>query len=518
METEAPSPTNVSSRLDAERLRALVFSMNFGVLVEDEQRKVALANEAFCQMWKIPVPPAQLVGVDCAETALRVAPMLENAERFLQDITRRLAEGCAAVDDEILFRDGRVVERDYVPIAVDAVMRGHLWVFRDVTASRKQAQLERAAAVRDELRLAIDTIPGLVWSARADGFIDFFNQRWCDYTGLTLEASLGGGWESAISEKDLPLLRERFRAAIASGQPVEAEARVRRFDGAHRWFLFRAVPLRDGEQRPSKWYGQTIDIDDRKRSEDALQHAQLELSHVTRVTTLGELAASIAHEVNQPISAMVADATACLNRLRAERPDVEKVRASLLAIVKDGARAGDVIARIRALLSRSALEHQRCVLDEVIASALALVRPQLTRQGIVVGAELQCGALELLGDPIELQQVILNLLINAGEACRELPLERRTVVLRSACETLDGEQWAHVSVEDAGVGIGSEALDRVFTAFYTTKPGGLGMGLSIIRSILERHRGRVWAVANKGDGTTFHFMLPAAERALGSTE
>ena len=676
MPKAAASSQASDPRVEAERFRALVANLGFGVMVEDERRCVSLANRAFCKLFELPVSPEQLVGADCEAAARGLSPLLHDPDGFIARIAQVLAGRAAVAGDQVVMRDGRVLERDYVPIAVDAVGRGHLWVYRDVTRSLRDAELSRAAAVRDELRLAVDTIPGLVWSARPDGDLDFLNQRFCDYTGLNLEQACGAGWEAAIHPDDLPPLRAYWQSLLAAGEPGETEARLRARDGSHRWFLFRAIPLCDAQGKLVKWYGQVTDIDDRKRaqallagekrllemlargyplsevldtlcrlvednarpcfcavvlfdansgrfqlgaapslpdgfnrwfhgrvleqkggpcglavsskaqvisadierdarwdesgwnkhalshglrscwstpivsaerrvlgtfaiyqtqpseptpqqlalieqfthlasvvierrrSEEALEAAQAELSHVTRVTTLGELAASIAHEVNQPLSAMVADASACLNWLAAEPSDLDKVRESLQAIVSDGARAGQVLSRIRALLSRSALAHAPCALDAVVSGALALVRPQLQRKGVAVEAALELSGLRVMGDPVELQQVLLNLLLNAGEAARELAPVRRRVVVRSSTARLDDRAWVTVAVEDAGVGISLDDVQRLFSAFYTTKPGGLGMGLSIVRSIVERHGGRIWATPNPVHGATFQFSLP----------
>src|SRR5438445_9611969 len=248
---------------------------------------------------------------------------------------------------------------------------------------------------------------------------------------------------------------------------------------------------------------------ERKRAEEALHQAREELAHVTRVTTLGELAASIAHEINQPLAAIIADANACLHWLEADRPDLDSVREALAAVVKDGDRAGEVITRIRALLSRSSVAHGPCDLAGVIRDVLLLVGPELERHGTVLQTSLATDLPGVMGDRIQLQQVLLNLLLNAAEAVRDVSPERRRLVVRSVVEQRDDGSWAIVAVEDAGVGFREEQAARLFEAFYTTKPGGLGMGLSISRSIMNRHRGRLWATANPGHGATFHFALPA---------
>jgi C4-dicarboxylate-specific signal transduction histidine kinase len=250
------------------------------------------------------------------------------------------------------------------------------------------------------------------------------------------------------------------------------------------------------------------EILERKRAEEALHQAQAELAHATRVTTLGELAASIAHEINQPLAAIVADANACLHWLEADRPDLDSVRGALAAVAEDGDRAAEVISRIRGLLSRSAVAHEPCDLARIIREVHPLVRPELGRHGIALETFLTKDVPAVMGDRIQLQQVLLNLLVNAVEALREVAPERRRLTLHSTVEYRDDGPWAVVRVEDGGVGLRESEPARLFEAFYTTKPGGLGMGLSISRSIIEGHGGRLWATANADHGATFHFTLP----------
>src|SRR5882672_10487461 len=235
---------------------------------------------------------------------------------------------------------------------------------------------------------------------------------------------------------------------------------------------------------------------ERKRAEDALSQAREELARVARVTAMGELAASIAHEINQPLAAIGADANACLHWLAADRPDLDSIREALTAIVKDGLRAGEVITRIRALLTRSSVARGPCDLTGVIRDVLPLVGPEIRRHGISLEMSLAPNLPQVAGDRIQLQQVLLNLLMNAVEAMRAVPPVRRRMVVRATADHRDDGPWAIVAVEDAGVGFSEAEAPRLFEAFYTTKPGGLGMGLSISRSIIDNHRGRLWATAN----------------------
>ena len=258
--------------------------------------------------------------------------------------------------------------------------------------------------------------------------------------------------------------------------------------------------------------GAAMDVTARKRAIEELQQAQAALFHVARVTTLGELAASIAHEVNQPIAAMVSDAAACMNWLAREEPPLDMLREALDAIVRDGERAGEILARIRRLLSRSSAGHETCELDVVISQVLPLARPELSRHGVKLEVALETMNGKVSGDSVELQQLVLNLVLNACEASRDVPRPRRRIVIRSCVNPPANGPWAIVSVEDSGVGLPGGDDSRLFDPFYSTKPGGLGMGLSISRSIIERHAGRIWATRNPEYGATFHFALPLVQR------
>ena len=325
------------------------------------------------------------------------------------------------------------------------------------------------------------------------------------------------GWKSAeaigaVSHTQLqtvfPAPLEQIMAELTRMGRWEGELVHTRRDGtpvvvASRWSLRRATP-----GQPPAILETNNDITERKRAEDALHQAQAELAHVTRVTTLGELAASIAHEINQPLAAIVADANACLNWLGADRPPLDQVRAALSGVVDDGNRAAEVLTRIRALLARSVVARQPCQLARIIADVLPLVRPELRRHDISLQVSLAVDLPSVLADRIQLQQVLINLLVNAAEAMREVPAERRQLVIRATHEAMEDHAWAVVAVKDAGVGLRELEADHLFDPFYTTKPGGLGMGLSISRSIIEGHGGRLWATANPDHGATFHLTLP----------
>jgi PAS domain S-box-containing protein len=507
---------------------------------------------------------------------------------------------------------------------------------------RKQAesalQLSRAQLVNAEreLRLTLDSIPTFAWRTRPDGFAEYLNKRWLDYTGLSLEQAAGWEWQAVIHPDDLAQLLSDWQEILASGKSAEVEARMRRFDGEYRWFLFRPAPLYDESGKVVTWYGTNTDIEDRKQAESALQRseaylaeaqklsrtgsfgwkmatgeiywseetynimryeptvnpsgdiimervhpddrafvrgqfyralhgekdlnyehrllmpdgevkylhilshvvkdasgademigalmditqtrkaeqalhtAQAELAHATRLTTLGEISASIAHEVNQPLAAIVANGQACLRFLDHESPDLDDVRGALEWIVKDGNRAADVIRRVRTLVKKTDTHRVALEVNEAINDVVVLLQRELTAHSVSLHLELAPIPLTVVADRVQLQQVVMNLIMNGIEAMQAVVDRPRTLGIRS---WQDEAREVVVAVTDSGIGLTAESQDHLFRAFFSTKPGGLGMGLSICRSIVEVHGGRLWASANADHGATFEFALPLAEAA-----
>jgi PAS domain S-box-containing protein len=359
-------------------------------------------------------------------------------------------------------------------------------------------------ALKDQLRLVIDTIPGLVWSALPDGSAEFMNQRWLEYTGLSLQKGLDWGGGVAVHPEDLVRFINEWKMALAAGKPFETEARVRRADGEYRWLLIRAVPLRDDSGMVVKWYGASADIEDRKRAEEALRKSQAELAHVTRVMTMGEMAASIAHEVNQPLAAIVTNGSACLRWLSGASPNLDEAREAARRVIRDGNRAGEVIVRIRTLLRKTDAEKARMDINQTIQEVVTLTRNEATEKAVAIHMELAADLPPILGDRVQLQQVILNLVMNGIEAMAEAQERPRELIVSSRQYESDK---ALVAVRDSGVGLEGQDVEKIFDAFHTTKPQGLGMGLAISRSIVEDHGGRLWATPNKGPGATFQFTL-----------
>ena len=658
-----------------------------------------------------------------------------------------------------------------------------------------------------ELRCIVDALPGLIWTARLDGHIDFLNQRWCEYTGLSVDEAYGRGWQTAIHPDDLPELLERWRSILASRESREMEARLRRFDGEYRWFLFRTNPLIDASGQVVKWCGMNTDIEDRRRSEEtqrahwwlsssarehhfrsvgddipglatlitpageveianrqaleyfgatlkelkgwaiadtvhlddlpvmlaawrgavetghpydaearlrradgvyrwfhthgfplrdtdgrivlwyllqtdvddrkrseallagekqllemvagghsmseileaicrlvestaggcycsvlltdpsgtrvehgaapsfpasfinsiigrplkidegpcglavrlneqvivadlttetrwpdlrrlilahglrscwstpissaagkilgtfgvyyrepktptslhqslleqfkhiariaierrlseeALSKVRSELAHVARAQSLGVLTASIAHEVNQPLSGIITNANTCLRMLAADPPNVDGARETARRTIRDGNRAADVVTRLRALFSRKAATSEPVDLNEAAREVIALSLSELQRSRVILRPELADILPPVTGDRVQLQQVILNLLLNATEAMSSVNDRPRQLVIRT--ERDEGDR-VRLTVQDAGAGLDPQGADKLFEAFYSTKSGGMGIGLSVSRSIIESHHGRLWAAPNDGPGATFAFSIPRA--------
>jgi two-component system sensor kinase FixL len=384
--------------------------------------------------------------------------------------------------------------------------------------SRMRGSLEKLRLSLEELRRAeeasrqqaalLDLTHDTVFVRDTRDVITFWNRGAQELYGWTAAEAVGRITHDLLkAQYPAPLadiVAQLTRTGRWEGELVHTRRDNSQVVVASRWSL-----QRDVSARPIATLETNNDITARKHAEDALLRAHTELAHITRVTTLGELAASIAHEVNQPLTAIVADANAALNWLAVDSPDLGIVRDTLVAIVKDGERAGEVFTRIRGMLSRSSQPFMPCDLCGVVLETLPLVRGEFTRHAIRVEASLAAGLPFVLGDAIQLQQVLLNLLMNAAEASREVDFERRLVTVRAVTQNDGPRTYAVVEVRDAGVGIRDADLPRLFEAFYSTKAGGLGMGLSISNTIIERHGGRLWVTANVDYGATFHFSIPA---------
>jgi PAS domain S-box-containing protein len=483
-----------------------------------------------------------------------------------------------------------------------------------------------------QFRLLVETIPALVWRGTPEGELDYLNRRAVEYLGHTAESLAGDRWLELVHPDHRDATVRRWLHSATTGSSYGDEYQLRRADGQYRWIQSVGEPLHDTEGRIANWYGLVIDIEDRKRAEvelrraydsfadaqrlshtgsfitdlvgddhnwseeafrifefepgskvsvqrirdiihpddlpsfesviargmtgenvmfafrivtargavkhvrgvahvvervagrplfvgalqdvteskeaeEALDRARSELTHVARVTTVSALTASIAHEVNQPLSGIITNAGTCLRMLANDPPDVDGARETARRTLRDGNRASDVITRLRALFSKREFTLEPLDMNDVTREVVTLSMSDLQRNRIVLQSEFADDLPTITGDRIQLQQVVLNLLRNASDAMLTVQDRPRQLVIRTAP---DGDDRVRVSVRDAGVGLDVQSMTKLFDAFYTTKVEGMGIGLSVSRSIIEKHHGRLWAEPNDGPGATFSFSIPAA--------
>ena len=496
---------------------------------------------------------------------------------------------------------------------------------------RKRAE-EALRESERESRLIVDSIPGLVAILTPAGEMVGVNNRVVEYCGRPLVELKQWATNDTLHPEDRPRIIQLFAETITSGLPSEWDARIRRFDGAYRWFQFRGLPLHETSGRVVRWYVLLTDIDDLKRAEaelrraydhlteaqrlsqtgsftadlerdehywsdefyricdfepgstvtirrlgeivhpedvalyegaigralagtepdfyfrivtsrgvvkhlrgfahriadrpvfvgavqdvtaskmaqEALNRAGAELAHVSRVTSLSALTASIAHEVNQPLSGIITNASTCLRMLDADPPNIEGARETARRTIRDGNRASDVITRLRALFTKREFALEPLDLNEATREVIALSSNDFQRNRIILQSELAGDLPTVTGDRIQLQQVMLNLLRNASDAMVDVHDRPRYLFVKTERE--EGDR-VRLTVRDAGMGLPPQSLDSLFDAFYTTKNGGMGIGLFVSRSIVERHQGRLWAEPNDGPGATFSFSIPRAPQA-----
>jgi len=478
----------------------------------------------------------------------------------------------------------------------------------------------------------VESFPGLMVTMSMTGQVELFSQEVLEYFGKTPEELRNWAMTDAVHPDDLARVVAAFTDSVTTGKPYSIEHRCRRADGVYRWFQVRALAVRDADERITGWYVVLVDIDDVKRAEaelrrahnsfadaqrlsktgsfitdlvaedhnwseeayrifefeteskvtvqrirdiihpddlpsfdsviargmsgvnvdfafrivtargavkhvrgiahvveqvegrpmfvgalqdvtesmvaeEALNKARSELAHVSRITTVSALTASIAHEVNQPLAAIITNASTCLRMLNRDPPNIDGARETIRRAARDGNRASEVIARLRVLFTKREFTLESVDLSQATREVLALSMSDLRRSRVILQAELADDVPPVTGDRVQLQQVILNLLRNASDAMADVHDRSRDLLVKTERE--DGNR-VRVIVRDAGVGLSSQSIDQLFDAFYTTKSGGMGIGLSVSRSIIETHHGRLWAAPNDGPGATFGFSIPVA--------
>ena len=377
----------------------------------------------------------------------------------------------------------------------------------DLSEQKRAEEALRASEERWS-KLAENSSAGIALIAPDGRFIaaNLALQKMLGYT----EGELQGRTLSDIThEEDRAATEARIQEGHEGQRRVyRVEKRYLRKDGAIMWADVSLVFVPASGSNSAFFSAVIIDRTDRKRAEEALQKAQVELAHATRVMTMGEITSSIAHEINQPLGAIVNYGNACLRLLKSGRANLTEMAAALSAIVNDAERASAIIARIRALSKKAPPEMALLQVGDLVADILPLVRHQLTGRRIALKTALPGDLSPILGDRIQLQQVLLNLVVNGIEAMSKVPEDRRQLVIEAQSHVSEDKSFVLITVTDSGIGLKAEDLPRLFETFYTTKADGMGMGLAISRSIVEAHGGRLWATPNADLGATFQLMLP----------
>ena len=378
----------------------------------------------------------------------------------------------------------------------------------DQRVLERTTELRRSNAEIQEserrLRTLTEAIPQQIWIAGLDGHIEYCNNHLLEYVGYSTGDLKGEGFFRIIHPGDEPTFRESWNSSRESGEKLEGEWRVRGADGVHRWFLIRSVPQRNGDGQIERWYATHIDTEERRRAEQALAQAQSELSLLSRRLSMGELAASIAHELNQPLTAVTTNAYACREWLQANPANLEKASSTAENIVRESKRASDVVARVRALFRKEIDSRNSVDLNRLIHNLVRLLYDDAIRRGVSIRLELDGNLPRVAADPVQIQQVLLNLATNGMDAMMS-QLTRRELVISSHRNRLDEIE---IQIRDCGLGVRPEIAQRIFDPFFTTKPQGIGLGLAISRTIIEAHEGRLWATPGTTSGSSFHFTIP----------
>jgi PAS domain S-box-containing protein len=368
---------------------------------------------------------------------------------------------------------------------------------------RKRA--EEALRMRELNLLQItETIPEMLWSASPEGAIDYCNGRLLDYTGFSSEQIMSDSWMNLLHPDDVEPTAEVWKSCVESGTPYRVEVRTfHAADNTYRWCVASALPLLDQEGRIAKWHGTVVDMHDWKQAQEEMRNTQAELARMMRVMTIGQLTASIAHEVSQPLSGIITNASTCLRMLKCEPPNIDGARETAQRTIRDGNRASEVIARLRTLFSKKQIDVEPIDLNEAAREVIMLMSGELQRNNVILKQEFN-DLPTVDGDRVQLQQVILNLIRNGSDAMDTVNDQPRQLIIRTGM----ADNHVTVSVQDSGVGFSPEISERLFESFFTTKQEGMGIGLSVSRSIVEAHRGHLWAARNDGVGATFAFSIP----------
>lgn len=374
---------------------------------------------------------------------------------------------------------------------------------RERTAELERSNLEIQESER-QLRILTEAIPQQIWRADSAGRIEYCNQHLRDYVGTKDGSIAGDSFFKILHTEDEVLFRQSWESALVGGAPFEVKVRVRGADGSFRWYLVRSIPQRSDDGRIARWYGIHIDIEEQHRAQQSLVLAQENLSRLSRTLSMAEMAASIAHELNQPLTAVVTHAYACREWLGSRPANLEKASATADKIVQESTRASAVVKRVRALFRKEDTERLFIDVNGLVQELTRLLRDESIRRGVAIRVILDRTLPRIEVDPIQIQQVLLNLAANAMDAMAMVGSPELTI--RSEKQ---GADEIAISIDDNGPGIAPDVAAKIFEPFFSTKAQGTGMGLAICRSIVEAHDGRIWAENLDPVGVRFRFTLRA---------
>jgi len=381
-------------------------------------------------------------------------------------------------------------------------------------AAMSSERRERENALRDSearYRALVMASANMVWRANAQGEGFLVCPRWQELTGQSEDDANNFGWLSALHPKDQERSAQLWKQAMAQKRMYENEFQIRTRDQSYRHLHVQAVPIIAPDGAVHEWIGAAVDITQEKEIALTVQRQRDELAHVARINTMGEMAASLAHELNQPLTAILSNAQAAQRFLTADPTSLGEVRAILQDIVNDDNRAGEVIRRVRDLVRKGNFEIAPLDLEQILRDVVMLIHSDAVLHNVNIVLQVDPDARRIHGDKVQLQQVLLNLLLNAFQAMKVCPVNERQVTIRT--EPSKGHK-VMIAVGDCGEGLKSDQLDKIFQPFYTSKVNGLGLGLAISRSIVEAHGGRLWAQNNSERGATICFTVPLCEEGI----
>ncbi|WP_263355185.1 PAS domain S-box protein [Acidicapsa acidisoli] len=378
-------------------------------------------------------------------------------------------------------------------------------IYRDITEQKHAEERLRESEAR--FQEMADTAPVLIWMTGTDGLCNYFNKPWLEFTNRTMEQEVGTGWIEGVHPDDVQGCFDGFLPAFHARKPFRIEYRLKRADGEYRWVTESGIPRYTGAGDFAGYIGSNIDITDLKRAveeRERLRQLESDLAHINRVSMMGELAASLAHEVKQPIAAAGINANACIQWLMRDTPDIAEACKAASRMVNNAKSVADILDRVTSLYRRDNPQRELVNVNEIIREMIVLLREKANRNSVTIRTECDAGLAAIMADRVQLQQVLMNLMLNGIESMKETGGEL-TVTSKNTSDS-----QLSISVSDSGIGIAPDRVDNIFEAFFTTKPQGTGMGLSISRKIIESHGGRLWVSANSGRGATFQFTLASS--------